>query len=115
MNQVILPNRLAEASYRLSLLGMRLKILAMSKLTLDNYAFGYADPITITVEEWLRFFPESENPYRDLKRGLKSLVTARVRFPPYREDDKFLKSGEYLSAEGKVILHFCLLFLKKCF
>lgn len=109
-----IPNKLVEAGYSMSLLGLRLRSIALSKLNLRSYQLGFVPPIIISVEEWQHYFPNSEQPYRDLKRALESFGNAVVRFEGSEKEYKFLKHYEYLEGEGKVLLEFCPEFLMAC-
>ena len=81
--------------------------------TLDHY-IGIAPPISISVQEWIHLFPESEQPYRDLTRGLESLLSAKVQFPGQEKEISFLANGKYIEAEGRVEICFSGEFLKGC-
>lgn len=115
LETVLVPNKLIEAAQNLSLMGLRLRTVALSKLSLSDYGRGSAPPVSVSVHEWSYLFPDSEQPYRDLKRGLKSLLNAKVRFPQHEQAIRFLASGKYIEGEGRVELRFSRDFLIGCF
>lgn len=114
METVLIPNRLIEASQNLSLMGLRLRTLALTKVSLIHYVTGIAPPISISVQEWIYLFPGSEQPYRDLTRGLESLLSAKVQFPGQEKEIGFLENGKYIESEGRVEICFSGEFLKGC-
>jgi hypothetical protein len=114
MNTILMPHNLAQASYNLPLNAMRLKLLAMADLDEFNYIAGYALPIKITASKWQQHFPDSENPYRDLKRGVDELVEASVIFKDTTEPVKFFSRVQYIHGSGLVELEFYPEFLWRC-
>jgi hypothetical protein len=115
MSNVSLPIKLAQASYSLTLLGHKLKLLALSEVHPTSYFIGEAPVIIITAEDWLAVNSDSEQPYRDLKRALNDLNSARVKFNLDPKKYRFLIKGEYMSGRGRIKLQFCPEFLKACF
>lgn len=109
-----MPHKLAQASYNLPLNAMRLKLLAMAELDEVNYFAGYAFPIKITASSWQQNYPDSENPYRDLKRGVEHLLEASVIFEGSAEAVKFFTRVKYIEDSGFVELDFNPEFLSRC-
>lgn len=114
MCTILMPHKLAQASYKLPLNAMRLKLLAMAELDHVHYFAGYAPSLKITVSIWQEHFPDSENPYRDLKRGADQLVEASVKFEGTSEPVKFFSNVKYSDGSGLVKLDFNPKFLERC-
>lgn len=107
---VVQSNELIEASYSLNLNGKRLLLLAISKIN-PNGMPSKTTPLsfTISASDFKDSYPDSENPYRDLKRGAKELSSKVVTFRSKTANYKTLNltdSVEYLETEGRLILTF---------
>jgi hypothetical protein len=113
MIMVTIPNKLINASYKMSLNAMRLRTLAFMRLTPIDYLIG-APPITISAEDWREVFIGSEQSYRDLMRAAKAFSKATVLFKGETKRVPFLDEVEYRSGAGNVVLYFNREFLLLC-
>lgn len=107
---VVQSNELIEASYSLNLNGKRLLLLAIAKIN-PNGMPSKTIPLSfsISASDYKDAYPDSENPYRDLKRGAKELSSKVVTFRSKTANYKTLNltdSVEYLETEGRLILTF---------
>lgn len=114
METTNVPHRLICASYSMSLRALRLKNLALSKLTPLSYLFGVAPPIKVTALEWQEFYIDSEQPYRDLKIAARDFEKASLCFEGDSIRYKFLDDIKYISGKGEVVLNFNPDFLHAC-
>ncbi len=111
--EFFVPKKLLRARTPLSLLGMKLRTIALSQLEPANYLLGYSEPITITATDWQNIYIESENPYRDLKKALDNLLKCEVGFANGLKI-KVLSCGKYLDTKGAATLEFNPDFLLEC-
>lgn len=114
MDTVSIPNKLINASYSMPIRAMRLRTLALARLTPLNYITGDSPVIRITAQEWQEAFPESEQPYRDIEIAARDFEKAHARFSGETTAYKFLNSTRYLKGEGAVLLEFNPQFLLAC-
>lgn len=115
MHDVLIPTKLAQASYNLSLNGHRLKYLAMDQLDLFNYLLAFAPTIEVSASDWQDLYPESENPYRDLKRAARELSMEKIIFEGTKDPVYFCSHVRYLDGAGRIELDFSEQFLMSCF
>ena len=103
-------NTLVEACYSMTLNEKRLLALGMSKVdsnSIDdlNKPLGF----TITSEDWIQAFGDSENPYLMLRRAAKSLLGRTVLLHPKTGVEKeinWFEYVEYVSEKAHVELVF---------
>ncbi len=105
-----MPTRLISAQYSLSLRGHKLLYLAFSKIQPPDYVIAIPE-IIITADEWQSAFIDSENPYRDLKHAVKSLLEEKVIFEN-GQIHHFLDKAIMKKGSGEVKLYFSQLFLR---
>jgi len=103
-------NQLIEACYTMSLNEKRLLMLGMGKV--DPMGFPKkSEPFdfSITAEEWAQYYPDSDSPYRAMKRAADNLLTRYVTLHPKTGITKKLSwfdSVEYHDTEARVTVRF---------
>lgn len=103
-------NALIEACYGLTLNEKRLLLIGISKV--NSTAFpNKSEPLsfTVTVQDWQEAYPESEQPYIDLKRASKELIGRAVTFRPKEKQTRIVNwcdSVTYFEGEARIELRF---------
>lgn len=101
-------NHLVQASYRLSLTGQRVFLLAISKI---NHKQKLSDYYEITAEEFSKMYNVSpKTAYRDLKEGLDELYNADIKMNDLElkilTRRRIVDEAKYHFGEGKVSVSF---------
>jgi plasmid replication initiation protein len=101
-------NHLVEASYRLSLVGQRVFLLALAKI---NPHAKLLKQYEITAEEYAREYKiSSKIAYRDLKEGLDELYNADIRLNDMElkilTRRRIIDEAKYHYGEGKISISF---------
>jgi plasmid replication initiation protein len=101
-------NYLVEASYRLSLVGQRVFLLALAKI---NTHSKLEDQYEVTAEEYSRMYQvHQKTSYRDLKEGLDELYNADIRLNDLElkilTRRRIFDEAKYHYGEGKVSISF---------
>lgn len=112
-NQLVTQdNALIEACYNLTLNEKRLVLVGIGKIDSRRMP-NRGKPLSfmVTAEEWKIAYPDSKNPYQEMKRAISDLSKKTVKFRKgVREDDDFVNwtdSGTvYAKGKGAVKLTF---------
>jgi plasmid replication initiation protein len=100
-------NKLVSAIYKLNLNEKRLLLIAASRINPLKMP-SEVKPFVVTADEWLEIYPDSKEPYRDLKRASLDLMK-RQAFVGGKDDGlliNWLESCEYSAKKGRVTVEF---------
>jgi plasmid replication initiation protein len=108
LSTVTKHNHLVEASYRLSLIGQRVFLLALAKI---NPHAKLLSEYEITAEEYAKEYKISQkSAYRDLKEGSEELYNADIRLNDMElkilTRRRILDEAKYHYGEGKISISF---------
>ena len=108
LSKITKHNHLVQASYKLSLTGQRVFLLALSKI---NPKKKLEDHYEVTAEELARIWNLSNKvAYRDLKNGLDELYNADIRLNDLElkilTRRRIVDEAKYHYGEGKVSISF---------
>ncbi len=112
---IAIPNKLIEASYQLSSVGMDLENIILYKLNFHDYylsLIGRDVEITITKSEWSEL-TNTVNPTSSMKKAIEDLSNCNFKFKDNDEPCFMISSGEY--EKGKITLKVNADFLRNCF
>ena len=108
LSRVTKHNHLVEASYRLSLIGQRVFLLALAKINPLEYV---ETSYEITADEYSKMYGiSSKLAYRDLNDGLNELYDADIRLNDLQlrilTRRRLVDEAKYHDGEGKISLSF---------
>jgi plasmid replication initiation protein len=108
LSRVTKHNYLVEASYKLSLVGQRVFLLALAKI---NPIEPLKKQYEISAEEYSKIYNVSSKiSYRDLKEGLNELYEADIRLNDLQlrilTRRRLIDEAKYYYGEGKISLSF---------
>jgi plasmid replication initiation protein len=103
-------NALIEAAYGLTLNEKRLVLIGIGSVNPTvmpnkNEPLGF----TVTVQDWLEAYPDSEAAYRDMQRAAKDLQSRSVTFRPktgIRDSVNWCDSVRYYEGEARISIKF---------
>jgi plasmid replication initiation protein len=103
-------NRLISAIYKMTLTEKRLLVLAISRINPvdDLPEFLSKSTMFVTVNDWMEAYPDSENPYPELKKAAKKLINRKsyVKDGAIYGDINWLSSCWYMDGSSTIKLSF---------
>jgi len=107
--EITQDNCLVRAAYSMPLNSKRLLSLMMSKVNPVAIPTGKPLEVTITADEWAKYFGEL-NAYRAFKRAVEDLATRSLELPPESKADEtqanWLDARSYFHNQGKAKVRF---------